>query len=169
MKHRVSGKKLNRDTQHRRGLYKNLISSLLIYGKINTTLAKAKAVQPQVEKLVTKAKKGTLHHRRQIDQVLNKTTLVNKLVDSIAPKTGDRYSGFTRIVKLGRRSGDNAFMARIEFVDPVVEEPVKATLKPAKEAVVAKKTTTKAKSPSPKKTETKAKAKTTTKKEVANE
>lgn len=117
MKHNVSGRKLNRDSQHRQALFANLVTALIEHGSIETTLEKAKAVQPLVDKLMTKAKKGSLHHRRMIGKVLPKRPVVNRLVDSIAPATGERTSGFTRIIKLGRRRGDNAMMARFEFVD----------------------------------------------------
>jgi large subunit ribosomal protein L17 len=116
MRHQVKGKQLNRDSSSRRALFKNLILALIDHGQINTTSAKAKAVQGSLEKLITKAKGGTLHERRQIDQVLNQRTAVNKLVDEIAPHI-KRNSGYTRIIKLGERQGDAAAMVRLEIVD----------------------------------------------------
>ena len=118
MRHRVSGKKLNRDIKHRRALYKNLITSLIVHGQITTTETKAKAIQSKVDKIFTKAKKNTVHNRRQIDSILNSRQLTNKIVDELAPKT-KRNSGYTRITRLGKRSGDNASMARLEFIDQI--------------------------------------------------
>jgi large subunit ribosomal protein L17 len=119
MRHRISGAKLNRDTKHRRALYKNLLTALVVHGSIETTLAKAKAIKPRMDKLITQAKKGQPQHRRQIGRLLNRRAIVNRLVDTIAPQTGSRTSGFTRIVKLGRQRGDNTLKARIEFVDKI--------------------------------------------------
>lgn len=134
MKHQIAGFKLNRSSSHRQALYKNLLTALITHGAITTTLTKAKAIQGQADSLISTAKKGQLSHRRQLDRVLNQRFLVNRLVDEIAPHTGTRNSGFTRIVKLQNRRGDAALMARLELVDKI----------PVKEAVVApptKKTT----------------------------
>jgi large subunit ribosomal protein L17 len=130
MRHRVSGKKLNRDYKQRRALYKNLISALIVHGSITTTEAKAKAIQSQVDKLFTKAKKGTVHHRRQIDAVLNQKSIVNQLVDERATDT-HRTSGFTRILKLGYRRGDNALKVKLELVDQPAPETAKKDSKVA--------------------------------------
>jgi large subunit ribosomal protein L17 len=132
MRHHIIGYQLNRDTQSRRSLFKNLITSLVTEGTIQTTLTKAKAIQGQVDKLITKAKRHTLGDIRQIDKIVNRRTVVNRLVNDIAPATGKRLSGFTRIVKLNRRPGDDALMVRIEFVDvlPVKAEVVKIAKKP---------------------------------------
>lgn len=138
MRHRVKGKKLNRDVKHRRALYKNLVSSLLIHGQIETTQAKAKAIQGTVDKLFTKAKKGDLHNRRLVERFLTKTTLVNQLVDEIAPKTGKRVSGFTRIIKLGRRASDDTLMVRMELVDGISPALDKGK-KPVKEKAASQK------------------------------
>lgn len=119
MRHRVAGKKLNRDSQHRRALSRNLVTSLVLHGSITTTRAKAQVVQPQVDKLVTQAKKGALHSRRMVESFFAKKALANALVDTIAPKTGKRTSGFTRQIPLGRRKGDDAFMVRLEWVDAI--------------------------------------------------
>ena len=156
MRHRVKGKQLNRDAQHRRALYKNLISALIINGEIKTTHAKAKAIQPNVDKLISTAKKGKLHHRRQVDAVLNRTKLVNKLVDEIAPNTGKRQSGFTRIVKIGKRRGDKAMMVRIELVDKLaVKEDLKQEDKKSKKKDQSVKADTKTGAKKPKKTQKK--------------
>ena len=159
MRHRVKGKKLNRHIHHRRALTKNQLSALISHGRITTTETKAKALQSDIDRLVTKAKKGTVHHRRQIDKLLNRRPLTNKLVDDLAKKMGRRTSGFTRIIKLGTRQGDNASMARIEFVDNLAPTPTKAKPKstpPAKTPVstskASSKTKTGPKKPSPAKT-----------------
>ncbi len=136
MKHAVKGKQLNRNIGTRRALFKNLTLSLIDRGQIVTTEAKAKAVKASIEKLITKAKKGSVHDRRLIDQVLNRRSAVNRLVDVIAPKI-ERTSGFTRIVKLVSRRGDDAKMARLEIIDWKAEVAVKATKKDEK--VVSKK------------------------------
>jgi len=124
MRHRLKGKKLNRSTKHRRALFKNLISALVEHGEIKTTLAKAKAVKGLVDKLITTAKKGTLHHRRQLASFFGKRQPANKLVEDIAPKLKSRTSGYTRIVRLGRRTGDNAMMAKLELVSQAKTKPV---------------------------------------------
>ena len=167
MRHRVSGKKLNRDIKHRRALFKNLITSLIVHGQITTTETKAKVVQGKVDKLFTKAKKGNLHSRRQIDSVLNNTKLTNKLVDELAPKT-KRVSGYTRITRLGRRSGDNAMLTRLEFVDSIYQEPVRDKKKPKannqKQPAAKKTSAQKSTSKSTKKTTTKSNKTTKSKK-----
>lgn len=116
MKHAVKGKQLNRDVSSRRSLFKNLVLSLIEYGRITTTLAKAQSIRSSFDKLVTKAKTGTLHNRRLIERQLNQTKAVNKLVDEIAPAI-KRTSGYTRITKLGMRRGDAADLVRMEIID----------------------------------------------------
>ncbi len=134
MRHHIVGYQLNRDTTSRRALFKNLLSGLIEHGSLVTTKPKAKAIQGRLDKLITKAKRGRVSDLRQIDRVLNQRSLVNKLVKQIAPKTGSRVSGFTRIIKLVSRPGDQADMARIEFVDSVIEvkPPVQPPVKAAK-------------------------------------
>lgn len=117
MRKAVFGRQLGRTSHQRKALFKGLIGSLLEKGKIETTLAKAKAVRAKTEKLITKAKKGSLTDRRVIFRFLSKKTLVNRLVDDIAPRLKERKSGYLRILKLGRRQGDGAEMAQISFVD----------------------------------------------------
>lgn len=138
MRHRVKGHQLNRDVQHRRALYKNLITSLIVNGHIKTTEAKAKAIKGQVDKLMSKAKKGSLHHRRSIDAYLNRRSVVNKLVDEIAPQTGKRKSGFTRIIRLGARPGDNSMMVKLEFVDSIGPKQLDTSKKSQKPKAKAK-------------------------------
>lgn len=128
MKHRVKGKQLNRNVGTRRALFKNLTLALIEHGKINTTEAKAKAVRSSFEKLITKAKAGTVANRRLIDQVVNHRSAVNRLVDEIAPAI-KRTSGFTRITKLGNRRGDDASMVRLEIIDWQAKTVIKAIKK----------------------------------------
>jgi large subunit ribosomal protein L17 len=139
MRHRIAGKKLNRDSQHRQSLFKNLVSDLIRHGSIVTTPAKAKAVQGMVDGLMTKAKKGGVYSRRLIHTSLNRTELVNKLVDVIAPITKNRVSGFTRVTKLSPRMGDNAAQVRLEWVDkaeaPKIEKSSTAKTTPKKSPV----------------------------------
>ncbi len=117
MRHRVAKKKLNRDTDHRKALIRNLSRSLILEGKIETTLAKAKYVQPYVEKLVTKAKKGSdFNNLNNLNAKLRSNKALDVLVKELAPKYTSRSGGYTRIVKLGFRDGDKAPMARIEWV-----------------------------------------------------
>jgi large subunit ribosomal protein L17 len=132
MRHRKKGKRLKRDSGHRKALFKNLIQSLIISGKIETTEAKAKAVKGQVDKLITKAKKGTLHARRQIMAVLPSKKAANKLVDEIAPSFTGRNSGFTRMQRLRRRRGDDALLVRLEFINFMPEDTDKSKKKETK-------------------------------------
>lgn len=130
MRHRIHGKKLNRDSDHRRALRMNLATELLTHGRIKTTLHKAKFVQGPAERLITIAKRGlakseekgdetiALHARRQVASRLNNNRiLVTKVFDELAPLYAERNGGYTRILKLGPRKGDNAEMALIELVD----------------------------------------------------
>ena len=117
MRHARSGKKLGRSPSHRRALYSNLTGALITHGRIETTEAKAKAVRPLAEKLVTLGKRGDLHARRQAFSELRSNEVVHKLFSDVAPRFADRPGGYTRIVKLGPRQGDAADMALIEFVD----------------------------------------------------
>lgn len=116
MRHRKAGRKLNRDTGQRRALYRNLMSSLLWHGKIVTTEAKAKAVRPHVERMITLAKEDTEHRRRQAMSRLPNDRIVDKLFSEIAPEYREREGGYTRIIRLGRRKGDAAMMVQIELV-----------------------------------------------------
>lgn len=116
-RHGYQGRKLRRDRDQRRALIKGLADSLVLNTEITTTLPKAKEVVPYVEKLITKAKKGDLHSRRQIIGKLHTIEASHKLVDEIAPKLTKRSSGHLRITKLQARKGDNTPMAKIAFVD----------------------------------------------------
>jgi large subunit ribosomal protein L17 len=117
MRHAKSGRKLGRDSAHRRALYANLAGSLISHGRIETTEAKAKAVRPYAEKLITLGKRGDLHARRLAMAELRSNDVVHKLFSEVAPRFAERPGGYTRIVKLGPRFGDAADMAYLELVD----------------------------------------------------
>lgn len=114
------GKKINhlgRKTAHRHSMLANMANSLIEHKRINTTVAKAKALKKFVEPLVTKSKEDTTHNRRLVFAKLRQKESVTELFRTVAPKVGDRPGGYTRIIKLGNRLGDNADMAMIELVD----------------------------------------------------
>lgn len=123
-RHGYQGRKLHRERDQRRALVKGLADSLVKYESIETTLPKAKELVPYVEKLITKAKKGDLHNRRQVISKLQTVESAHKLVDEIAPKLQGRDSGHVRIQKTKMRRGDNAQLARVSFVDDLKEAPV---------------------------------------------
>ena len=131
MRHRKAGQRLSRDKSHRKALFKNLIKSLIVHGEIKTTEGKAKAVRRLVEKVITKGKIGSLHTRRLIAAFLQDKKVVNKLVDEVSPLFKNRPGGYTRIIKLGKRKGDDAMMVKLELVEkPKVREvEVKETKK----------------------------------------
>lgn len=145
MRHQKKTIKLGRTAEHRKALLANQVCSLIEHQRIKTTLAKAKAVRPLAERMVTLGKNGSIHARRTALATLRQKTAVKKLFDDIAPRSAERNGGYTRIVKLGQRKSDSAPMAFIEWVDmaEVVEE------KPAEE----KKAKRKEAEPKPKKTE----------------
>ncbi len=116
MRHRKKKVTLDRKTGPRRALLRNLATSVVLYEKIKTTKAKAKAIQPIVEHCVTLAKGATLHKRRQLIALLTHVNAVKKAFEVLAPRYKDRHGGYTRIVKIGRRVGDAAEMVQIEFV-----------------------------------------------------
>ena len=124
MRHHRSGKKLGRDSAHRKALYANLAGSLIEHGRIKTTVAKAKAVRPIVEKMITLGRRGDLAARRQALAYLRSNDVVHILFAEVAPRFTDRAGGYTRIVKIGPRAGDSAEMAYLEFVDYVPPTPV---------------------------------------------
>jgi large subunit ribosomal protein L17 len=133
-RHGYQGRKLHRERDERRALIKGLADSLVKYESIETTLPKAKEVVPYVEKLITKAKKGDLHNRRQVISGLQTIASAHKLVDEIVPMLKGRVSGHLRIEKTRLRRGDNAQLARVTFVDDLHAAPVaRAAAKPAKE------------------------------------
>jgi large subunit ribosomal protein L17 len=116
MQHRKAGKKLGRTVSHRRALFRNLIRAMIISEKIVTTAAKAKALRPIIEKLITTARKNDLPHIRLAATWVPDKTLLKKLITTIAPRYAIQRGGYTRIIKLGRRAGDAAPMVQIEFV-----------------------------------------------------
>jgi large subunit ribosomal protein L17 len=117
MRHARTGKKLGRDSSHRRALYANLACSLIEHGRIRTTEAKAKAVKPYAEKMITLGRRGDLHARRQVLSELRSQEVVHQLFADVAPRMADRPGGYTRIVKIGPRQGDAADMVYLELVD----------------------------------------------------
>ena len=119
MRHRRAGKKLGRDSAHRRALYANLASALIEHGRIETTEAKAKAVKPIAEQMITLGRRGDIHARRQALAYLRSQEVVHELFSEVAPRFKDRPGGYTRIVKIGRRQGDAAEMVYLELVDHV--------------------------------------------------
>jgi len=121
MRHRRKTAKLQRDTAHRNSLFSNQLGSLVEHRRIRTTLAKAKALKPLADRLVTLGKRGDLHARRQLIALLKKQEFAGKVIDQIAPAHSDRQGGYTRITKLGPRMSDAAPMAFIEWVDMPLE------------------------------------------------
>lgn len=127
MRHQRAGKKLGRDAAHRKALYSNLAGALIEHGRIQTTEAKAKAVKPFAEKMITLGKRGDLHARRQALAALRSNHVVHHLFAEVAPRFSERPGGYTRIVRLGPRQGDAAEMVYLELVD---YEPVATALPP---------------------------------------
>ena len=121
MRHRRSGKKLGRDSAHRRARYSNLAGSLIEHGRIRTTEAKAKAVKPIAEQMITLGRRGDIHARRQALAYLRSQAVVHKLFADVGPRFAERPGGYSRIVKLGPRQGDAADMVYLELVDYVPE------------------------------------------------
>jgi len=117
MRHRVRGRKLSRTKSHRKALLKALATSLFKHKRIKTTLAKAKEARSFAETLITKARRNSLHSRRQVISALQDKSAANELFGEIVQKVGDRPGGYTRVVKLGNRKGDAADMAILELVD----------------------------------------------------
>jgi large subunit ribosomal protein L17 len=117
MRHRRAGKKLGRDSAHRKALYSNLAGALIEHGRIKTTEAKAKAVKPFAEQMITLGKRGDLHARRLALAELRSQDVVHQLFADVGPRFADRAGGYTRIVKLGPRNGDAADMVYLELVD----------------------------------------------------
>lgn len=122
MRHRKGGYKLQRDPSARRALLRGLTTSVILNERIRTTITKAKAVRPQVERVITLAKRDTLHARRQAAAYLYEPRAVRKLFDSIGPRFADRAGGYTRIVRLGPRKGDGAETAILELLGTRLEK-----------------------------------------------
>ncbi|MFC2165521.1 50S ribosomal protein L17 [Acidobacteriota bacterium] len=141
MRHLISGKKLGRNSAQRKALLRNQVTSFLEKERMRTTLSKAKATKPIAEKMITLAKKNTLHSRRQALQVIYKKDVVKKLFEDIGPRFTERPGGYTRIVKLGPRMGDGAEMAILELVGTEFKkkEKKKASIKEKAKSAQAKK------------------------------
>src|SRR5579863_3006854 len=127
MRHQRSGKKLSRDSSHRRALYANLAGALIEHGRIRTTVAKAKAVRPIAEQMITLGRRGDLHARRQAVAFLRSKDIVHKLFAEVGPSFAERPGGYTRIIRIGPRQGDASEMAYLELVDsPLVPKERRA-------------------------------------------
>ena len=139
MRHLKEGRKLNRTSSHRKALLRNLVTSLLEFEKIETTDAKAKELRKVADKMITWGKRGDLHARRQALVVINDKKIVQKLFNDIAPRFRERVGGYTRIVKSGRRRGDNAPLSIIELIPQKESKPTDRGAKEDTKAKSAKK------------------------------
>ncbi|PLX40799.1 MAG: 50S ribosomal protein L17 [Deltaproteobacteria bacterium] len=125
MRHNKTGRQLGRNSSHRKAMFRNMVTSLFEHGKIKTTDAKAKELRKIAEKLITLAKRGDLHARRRALSYVRSRDVVEKLFGEISGQFGDRPGGYTRIIKLGNRRGDNAPLSIIELVSEPCEPKVK--------------------------------------------
>ena len=159
MRHQKKTIKLGRTAEHRKALLANQVCSLIEHQRIKTTLAKAKAVRPLAERMVTLGKNGSIHARRTALATLRQKSAVKKLFDDIAPRSAERNGGYTRIVKLGQRKSDSARMAFIEWVDmaEVVEEKPAEEKKAKRKEAEAKPTKAESETVTPKEEEPAAK------------
>jgi len=121
MRHKRANRKLNRTSEHRKALFKNMLNSLIKYEQITTTLPKAKELKPQIDKVITLGKKNNLHAKKDLFSKLQDKSSVNKLVKTLSQRYEKRKGGYSRVMKAGFRYGDNAPMAVIELVDRNVE------------------------------------------------
>lgn len=144
MRHKKGGYKLQRDPSARRALLRGLTTSIILHDRIETTITKAKAVRPQIEKIITLAKRDTLHSRRQAAAYLQEPVAVKKLFDTIGPRFADRLGGYTRIVRLGPRQGDGAELAIIELLGTQLKKKVEEKKKRKEERMKAQQEETKA-------------------------
>jgi large subunit ribosomal protein L17 len=135
MRHQKNTVRLGRKAEHRKALLANQVCNLIEHRRIKTTLAKAKAVRPLAERMITLGKDGSIHARRTAVAMLRQKDAVKKLFDEIAPASSERNGGYTRIIRLGQRPSDSAFMALIEWVD----SPITVEEKPAEEKKAKKK------------------------------
>jgi len=159
MRHQKKTIKLGRTAEHRKALLANQVCSLIEHQRIKTTLAKAKAVRPLAERMVTLGKNGSIHARRTALATLRQKSAVKKLFDDIAPRSAERNGGYTRIVKLGQRKSDSAPMAFVEWVDmaEVVEEKPAEEKKAKRKEAEAKPTKAESETAKPKEEEPAAK------------
>jgi large subunit ribosomal protein L17 len=137
MRHLVKRHRLGRDSAQRKALMRSLVTSFLEKERIRTTKAKAKALRPVAEKMITLAKKGSLHARRKVLRTVYKKDVVKKLFDDIGPRFAERPGGYTRIIKLGPRDGDGAEMAVIELIGTEFEKKKKKKETAAEKAKAA--------------------------------
>src|SRR3982751_100 len=157
MRHQKKTVKLGRKADHRKALLANQVCGLIEHQRIKTTLAKAKAVRPLAEKMVTLGKNGSIHARRTAFSTLRHKDAVKKLFDEIAPRSTERNGGYTRIVRLGQRKSDSASMAFIEWVDAAIvveEKPTEEKKAKRKEPEAKPKKETKSEEPKAKEKET---------------
>jgi large subunit ribosomal protein L17 len=117
MRHAMRNRKLGRTSSHRQAMFRNQVTSLFEHGRIKTTLAKAKELRPIAEKLITRGRQDTVHARRLVGRWVQNRAVLRKLFEEVAPRFSDRPGGYTRILKLGPRTGDAAEMAFLELVD----------------------------------------------------
>ncbi|GJL79068.1 MAG: hypothetical protein NPINA01_20570 [Nitrospinaceae bacterium] len=133
MRHLKAGRKLGRSSAHRKALFRNLVTALIVRERIRTTLAKAKELRSKAEKTITLGKKGTLHARRLAFRTVQEKEALQKLFGPIAERFASRNGGYTRIIKIGNRKGDDAPMAFIELVEAEAEKPKPKQAKGKKE------------------------------------
>ena len=164
MRHLKAGRKFGRTSAHRKALFRNLVGALIQRERISTTLAKAKELRGKVEKTITLGKKGTLHARRQAFKLAPQKDTIRKVFGSLAERYAKRPGGYTRIIKIGPRRGDNAPMAYIELVDREGETPAPQKCRAAVKKEAPE--TTSKKETEPKATEKKATEKKETKKDT---
>ncbi len=132
MRHRKSGRKLGRTTSHREAMFRNMVTSLLKYEKITTTDAKARELRSIAEKMITLGKRGDLHARRQVLSFVRDKEVVGKLFNELSVRYRDWTGGYTRILKMGHRTGDNAPVSIIEFIQEAGQEQTKKKAVPQK-------------------------------------
>jgi len=141
MRHLNGVRKFNKNSEHRRAMFSNMMTSFFRHERITTTVAKAKELRSLSEKVITRAKENTLHNKRVIMRRIHDRDIIAKLFDEIAPKYKERNGGYTRIVKLGNRAGDAAALALIELINPEGSAEAKPTgKKSAKKKAAGKKT-----------------------------
>ena len=136
MRHKFANRKLNRTSEHRKALFKNMLNSLIKYEQITTTLPKAKELKPKIDKVITLGKRKTLHNKKNLFSQLQDKFSVNKIVNTLTQRYEKRKGGYSRVIKAGFRYGDDAPMAIIELVDRDVEAKkidIKKTKEPKKE------------------------------------
>src|SRR5574340_371484 len=134
MKHRVAGRRLDRTTEHRTAMFRNMVTSLFRHERIVTTTPKAKEMKRFADKLITLAKQGTAHARRQANRDVRDVEVLNKLFETLGPRFKARAGGYTRIVKMGRRAGDAAEMSMIELVERAAPAAAEGEEKKGKKA-----------------------------------